>query len=524
MNLSLKNIEKLFFFFVAVLNLLPLLLHKFFPTLDGPAHLYNANLIAELLFLDNEHLNTFFSINNEPVPNWLGHALLVFFNFFIPAYLSDKILLIFLSFGLAYSFRYLIKNISPNNLFYSYFIFPFCYSFLFILGFYNFCLALVLLFITITYWVKNEDSVYSLKHFLFLSLLISLIYFSHIFVFAIFLITVSSLIFTRFLENRKKDKFELKNSLKKFLVLFAASLICLVLFILYFNNRPSLDNLNYLPIKTLFKWIYDLRPIIGYNYEIELQFSRVIFITLTLLAIVSLYFWVKELTGRRKFITKETPWLVIFFILVILYFTLPDSDNSAGFVSVRTLLLAFLFLIIFLSTISIPRWIGWICVPVILFSNFNLNSYYISVVNNQNKIVQSCTDASKHIESNSIVLPLNYSNNWLFGHYSNYLGIDKPMIVLDNYEASTGYFPIKWNNNDMPNILMGELKNKYVPCLHWKTNLNNSDKKIDYVFVIGKLPINNNPCIVKVNDIISLKYLKVFENDNCSLFQLKSYI
>gem|GEM_PF-4258636 len=37
------------FSFLLFLNLIPILLLKYFVTLDGPSHLYNANLIKHLL-------------------------------------------------------------------------------------------------------------------------------------------------------------------------------------------------------------------------------------------------------------------------------------------------------------------------------------------------------------------------------------------------------------------------------------------------------------------------------------------
>ena len=164
-------IEKYFFLLITGLNLIPILSRKFFPTLDGPAHLYNAQLIKSLLFDNYTLLGDFFIFNQEPIPNWTGHIILSFFNLFLPSFVAEKILLLSYMIGLPLSFRALIKTIAPSNRLFSYLIFPFTYSFVFFLGFYNFCIALVLILITLNYWVKHEENLSSRKNVLILFLL-----------------------------------------------------------------------------------------------------------------------------------------------------------------------------------------------------------------------------------------------------------------------------------------------------------------------------------------------------------------
>ena len=64
-NISFQKIEPYFFCVITGLTLSPVLFYKFFPTMDGAAHLYNSNLIVQLLFHNNENLNQFFQINTN---------------------------------------------------------------------------------------------------------------------------------------------------------------------------------------------------------------------------------------------------------------------------------------------------------------------------------------------------------------------------------------------------------------------------------------------------------------------------
>ena len=73
------------------------------------------------------------------------------------------------------------------------------------------------------------------------------------------------------------------------------------------------------------------------------------------------------------------------------------------------------------------------------------------------------------IKPYSVVLPLDFfpngkdskgnmlaDRNWLFCHAAQYLGTFKPLIVLDNYEANMGYFPISWKNSVNPYNLLSQ--------------------------------------------------------------------
>jgi hypothetical protein len=77
--------------------------------------------------------------------------------------------------------------------------------------------------------------------------------------------------------------------------------------------------------------------------------------------------------------------------------------------------------------------------------------------------VADYTSAKKFIRPYSVVLPLDFApcgknkqgqiisdRNFLFYHASQYMGIEKPMIILDNYEANMGYFPLRWTDNTNP--------------------------------------------------------------------------
>jgi hypothetical protein len=535
-SLNKRSIEKYFFWLVVGLNLIPALSGKFFPTLDGAAHLYNAQLIRSLLLENHSTLHNFFIFNQEPVPNWTGHIILSFFGSFFPAFIAEKVLLLFCLIGLPLAFRALINTIHPNNTVLSFLIFPFTYSFVFFLGFYNFSIALVLLLTTINFWIRRSENMSSWRNLIGLFLLMVLTYFSHIFVFGILLLIIGlNTLFQSimlFMQRPAQLKKIVKDSLKKTLFLLLSTCIPLLLFVYYFYSRPPTESSQFISPAELVDWLKNIRPIIALNVEVEQEYTRILFyllVSITCIIFVGKFLDLRragssaDKTNRgnssRHVVSSTHVWMFAALMLLVLYFTLPDSDGAAGFVSVRLGLLFFLLLIVWMASQKLPKLIGWMVVVVVLYCQVNLNKYYTSAIKELNKTAVECNQASALIDANSIVLPLNYSENWLHVHFSNYLGIDQPMVILENYECGTGYFPLKWNNGSTPHVLLGDSGIEVFSCLNRQNNAQNPDMRIDYVFVLGNMQASEDPCVGEIRSTLVKYYTEVYQTASCILYK-----
>lgn len=157
---------------------------------------------------------------------------------------------------------------------------------------------------------------------------------------------------------------------------------------------------------------------------------------------------------------------------------------------------------------------------MVFITNTGLNFYYIKQVRQLNKLAIEINNQSKLIEDNKVVLPINFSDNWMHGHFSNYLGIDKPIVILENYECGTGYFPVKWSN-DFPNITVGKLSGSEF-CINWKTNTSSPNQyPIDYIFILGSTEELNNPCAKETIQLILSEYQLISQTKNTQQFKLK---
>jgi hypothetical protein len=130
-----------------------------------------------------------------------------------------------------------------------------------------------------------------------------------------------------------------------------------------------------------------------------------------------------------------------------------------------------------------------------------------------NKNATTIYNASKYIEANSIVLPVNMSDNWIDPHFSNYLGVDKPMVILENYEAAIGWFPVKWNIPALPRFMLGDFDK--INGIQWMSNHQSTQTKlIDYVFLVGNTNKMNEQNWAELKAVLIKNYKLVFATED----------
>jgi len=83
--------KRILIFVLLVLHVLPLWIFTYFPSQDGPAHIYNAYVLK--VFHDAEEgslMRQYYQLNLTLFPNWFTHAFLMLLMYVIPPYSSGK--------------------------------------------------------------------------------------------------------------------------------------------------------------------------------------------------------------------------------------------------------------------------------------------------------------------------------------------------------------------------------------------------------------------------------------------------
>ena len=104
---KLRDPDRLLFFALLVLHVLPLWAFRFFPSQDGPAHLENAAILRDYDRPDRSLLPRFYTLSHRFHPNWFGHLALLGLMSVLPPLVAEKVLLtgyvILLPLGLRYA-------------------------------------------------------------------------------------------------------------------------------------------------------------------------------------------------------------------------------------------------------------------------------------------------------------------------------------------------------------------------------------------------------------------------------------
>lgn len=140
----------------ALANLAPVVRFAFLPTRDGPAHTFSAALIRSLLAGDAGPAASFVRWNPAPVPNWLGHAVLVVSGEVVGPWLAERFLIALIVVSLPFALKYAVRAITPEPTGLEFIALPLVWGTHLHWGFYNFCLGLTLYLVSVGYWLRHR--------------------------------------------------------------------------------------------------------------------------------------------------------------------------------------------------------------------------------------------------------------------------------------------------------------------------------------------------------------------------------
>lgn len=482
-----------------MLCLLPVWLPGPFVTLDGPVHLYNSRLIRNL-FLDDELVKQFYRWNTIPEPNWTGHLFLAVTGFVFSSGTALKLLMSGIIVLTASGYRNLIIQSSSNQAWSSWLIFPWLYSFPFLLGFFNYSIGVALFPWFIILWMKDQE-LQTARNFSLLFILALLIYFSHIVVFGLAVIAAACISIRQL--NR-----EIR--LLRLIFLSAPFVLLAIVFVFHSGTKGMHDDYSRLPLTEQLLNFGCARPLLIYDFEKELP---------TGFAYASIFLILIGIAIHQKTVNRYFRPVLGFVIIVTgLHFVLPDSIASGGILTVRLAQCSFLALIWLFACTNPSYMLRRLAAGISV--GFTLMFFSMHHDTNRNLSAEASTyiDAASHIPSGSVVLPLNYSTNWLHANFCGFAGAEQHLIMLDNYEANQEHFPLLWQKGFNPETTYGNFASSNKPCV----NLN--DVRKPDAIITWQMPDNvNDSCQQKLTNDLAAYYKLTYQNTNAKVFLLKEY-
>lgn len=427
--------------------------------------------------------------------------------------------------GLPLGFRFLLLRLVPERPIATYLAFPLAYTYTFTLGFYNFQIGCITMLFALGVFLDYRKKGPNLKNLFWLFFLLTVTYFSHLVTFGMTLLVMSGITAADvFITIVKKQKLApiIRRSLW-LLVVAALPLYCMAIYVIHvYDNSEKVYLLN----SELITQLMNLRAIrFGTLPQEEVKYGP-LFIVLMMLSGILLYNLgnrFAESSGKRSRWEVFTGMIaephVLFLIVsagvLYLYFRLPDSTNVGGYISVRLSYLFLLFLLIWIGASPIRQWILTASVGYMLILQFPVILKTKESFQKEQRLIHEVLQLRHQIKPNSVVLPVHYSHLWHVGHYSNYLGIDKDVVILENYECHNKYFPVRWKKTQPLDQLTRSPWSRLDEILN--VTPEKDMKQIDYIFVTGRYSFPDS-----VNIRLEKSYSLKAQTRHFLLFQRKS--
>jgi len=454
--------------------------NSFLPSIDGPAHIHNSLLLKEYL-IGNSVIHQNYMINDLCTPNLFSNYYLAILMTICGTLLALKVFYFSLLFFSLLSVRYFLSTFISKGIFLPSMAFVLLYnSFLLNIGFYNFSFSIIFLLFSIGFYHRNlcASVITSKRNYLVYFLLLILLYYSNALSFVIFIgyITINKFNqLMKLLLVRKKAEVV---ALFKQLVYILLFTVPFGIMLYVFQSRMGVNS-NYSPVDLSGNWknLMDFSSFIVYDRTKEGPISFLLFMIILFLFIVTLFI---RITVKRVRPEKGDLLLVFMILALALYFILPDN-YSVGMMSNRLQYFIYLFLLLWLF-IQPGKYLKYI-VAACLFTGsvYKHIMYQRDIIHALDTDAKDIVEASKYINPNKTVAVLNYSGNWLVNHFPNYIGVCKPMIILENYEAYLTWFPLRWNNKRMPTYTISGQKK--FENYFWNSFDGNPIQEVDYIFI-----------------------------------------
>ncbi len=454
--------ERWIFLLFLLITLLQLWLTRFIPSLDGPQHLYNANVMVELL-KGNELMRSFFDINEVVVGYWTGHFFLAFFKLFFPAWLAEKLFLTVYVLGLVFSFRYLVRSLNPaKGNFVAYLVFPFVYHMYLLMGYYSFSIGVIFFFFAFGYWIRFQDQM-NFKRMVIFGMIVLGIFLSHGLVYVFFgLSFVLYFLATHIYKAvTNAQGFKLSAVLTKIWKVTLAILPSLILWVIYIRSVMSINNTvvdaSY-SFSELFNFLLRIRQLVGFNHEMEALGYIPLVALMVLLTFVFIALFVGGIKDKStkwiSLLSDRNSWILIMLAFLCLYLFAPDRI-SAGSLTNRFGLFFFFALITWLSFQKFPKTFQVIALVLIFFSVSYTRIIHQRFYYRLNKDIAEIHELSEHMKPNSVVYYQQATYNWTHIHFQLYAAVDDPLVHLKNPQCQ-GQFPVVWNLDELPKCYAGE--------------------------------------------------------------------
>lgn len=410
---------------------------------DLPLHLETTRILQDHVFGIDSELSRAFAVDVGLDPNGLVYLPLVFLSAFFGPTAAGKIVCSLYLILFPWAVLYAVRSIRPDAGYWLYGAFALAWSFPFVLGFLNFCWALVAALFAFGYWARWRGKIGFWSGSALAGVLLITVFLHPIpALFAVWLAMACTV--ARCWRERKLDS--------RVGVLTAAILPALLVIAVFVLGSPS-DTTSSLSLPTLGVHLITFNPLVSFRL-----WER---IPATLFALGIL---IAAVAGLRRPGTADSDGLLLALLgLAEVYFLAPAEMAGGGYLNLRVLLCIGLAAVLWLA--SRPALDAY-RKPVVaggLLVAATLIALQIPVLSALGRQVDDLASTASSIPEGASVATLSWNHRGVTDdgeavsrrvapllHAVGYASADRRLVDLGNYHAFQSYFPIRYRDSCDP--------------------------------------------------------------------------
>ncbi|MFZ1694346.1 MAG: hypothetical protein WAT74_14210 [Flavobacteriales bacterium] len=456
--------SRVLYWALAFFHLWPIWGSTWFVTIDGPCHLANARILLDL-FRGDGFNGQFFALHAWPEPYWTGPMIMAATMAVVPAWLAEKLVFSLAILGLAWSYRRLAVALAPQRPWLSLLAMPFLLHYAVAMGFISFCLSLPLMLMALhRAWEQPLDGSGRMR----LALILTVLYFTHLTTFMVAAACVAVLLLFRDRMAGRSGWLGLRTAL---LAALPGALLTLVYVLLHPTARVSA---TWVPLADRLAWLLNGRSYNALGVEGEWLASALSAAPVTLLGAALL------VIGWRKG-PQARVWLILAVCGLLGFLVLPDVAAGGSSASPRALLFFMLLLSLAIAATDALRMPAIAVVIVVVGSDAWHTSLQASTARSLSQEAETMLAAAEPIGDGAVVLPLNYSGNWVHSNLSSYIAATRKAAVLDNFIATAPFSPVQWRQEMLP-YAIGNFAISNTPCVEVRRYEQTTGVAVTHVF------------------------------------------
>lgn len=524
--------ELLFFLGLIAIHLIPIWLHGWFPSQDGPSHLDNANILRHYGDPAYAALSKYYLINEAISPNWFTAAMLMGLMSVFQPLLAEKILLSVYVILFPSAVRFALGSIRVESKALASLALPFVYNFCLHYGFYNYCFGLAGFFLVFGCWIRF-DRAFNVRTGLILAFFSVLLYFCHLVPLVMVYIAIALMtVWLSFKDQQTSDGSRTKRGWSRLLArtlgLMVSALPAIALTALYLGRLGVSTPAGARPVRPIrqfdFLFLMSFEPseawICGAVFALQL-------------ALVVHVLRAKHRTGGSD------PWdglIAVMMLYALVYRMSPDAISGGAYLKSRLTFFPFFALLLWVGAHSFSRSIRWrVHLAVAAISVVQLG-FYATRYQAMSQSFDEVFSATDKVERNATMLPLCFSPRGLdkegksfsirvepFLHFAGTIAAERGAVNLLNYEANHRVFQVLFRTDLNPYRTITPIESGFenAPPIDFVDYSSRTNGNVDYVLVFGLQPTQaRTPAVQHITKQLESGYVRIHVSTPTGLLQL----